>query len=46
MLVRQEQPGDVESVRAIVAAAFARPDAPDQIPVEVGATDVPVGART
>ena len=39
MLVRQEQPGDVEIVRVIVAAAFARPDAPDQIPVEVTLLD-------
>ncbi len=39
MLVRQEQPDDVEIVRAIVAAAFARSDAPDQIPVEVTLLD-------
>lgn len=34
MLVRREQPGDVEIVRDIVEAAFTRPEAPDQIPVE------------
>ena len=39
MLVRQEQPGDVEIVRVIIAVAFARPDAPDQIPVEVTLLD-------
>lgn len=39
VLVRQEQPGDVEIVRVIVAAAFARPDAPDQITVEVTLLD-------
>ncbi len=35
MLVRREQPGDVTAVHSIVAAAFARPDTPDDAPVEV-----------
>lgn len=35
MLVRREEPGDVETVQSIVASAFARPDAPGVIPVEV-----------
>jgi len=39
VLIRREQPGDVDAVRAIVAAAFARPDEPDQTPVEVGLLD-------
>ncbi len=39
MLVRREQPDDVETVRSVVAAAFARPEAPDQVPVEVGLLD-------
>ncbi|MGH3932478.1 MAG: GNAT family N-acetyltransferase [Pseudonocardiaceae bacterium] len=39
MLVRREQPGDVETVRDIVAAAFARPDGPERVPVEVTLLD-------
>jgi putative acetyltransferase len=35
MLVRREQPGDVAAVQSIVATAFARPDTPDDAPVEV-----------
>lgn len=35
VLVRREEPGDVDTVDAIVAAAFARPDARGQVPVEV-----------
>ncbi|MGC9668336.1 GNAT family N-acetyltransferase [Planosporangium sp. 12N6] len=35
MLVRQEQPGDVSAVRAVVAAAFAGDDDPDRVPAEV-----------
>ena len=36
VLIRREQPGDVDAVRAIVAAAFARPA---ETPVEVGLLD-------
>jgi len=39
MLVRREQPGDVEIVRGIVAAAFAHPEAPERVPVEVTLLD-------
>ena len=39
MLVRREQPGDVEIVRAVVAAAFARSDVPESVPVEVTLLD-------
>lgn len=39
MLIRREQPADVEIVRGIVAAAFARPEAPAQVPVEVPLLD-------
>ena len=35
MLIRREQTGDVDVVQAIVAAAFARPNTPQQVPVEV-----------
>jgi len=36
MLIRREQPGDVATVQSGVEAAFARPEAPDETPVEVG----------
>jgi putative acetyltransferase len=39
VLVRREQAADVVAVRAVVAAAFALPDAPDRAPVEVGLLD-------
>jgi len=39
MLVRREQPSDVEVVGAVAAAAFAQPDSPDVAPVEVGLLD-------
>ncbi|MQA12721.1 MAG: GNAT family N-acetyltransferase [Pseudonocardiaceae bacterium] len=39
MLVRRSQPGDIETIRAVVATAFARPDAFDQVPVEVALLD-------
>ncbi|XVQ83186.1 GNAT family N-acetyltransferase [Microbispora siamensis] len=45
MLIRRENPGDVEAVRAVVAAAFApyeaarNPDRPDGLPVEVRLLD-------
>lgn len=39
VLIRREQPGDVEAVRAVVAAAFARPEAHAQLPTEVGLLD-------
>ena len=35
MLIRREHSGDVDVVQAIVAAAFARPNTPQQVPVEV-----------
>lgn len=41
MIIRRENPGDVEAVRAVVAAAFApyeaarNPDRPDGLPIEV-----------
>ncbi len=35
MLVRREQAGDVETVRDVVAAAFADTEAPERSPVEV-----------
>lgn len=39
MLVRREQPGDVEVVRGVVAAAFARPENLGRVPVEVTLLD-------
>jgi putative acetyltransferase len=45
MLIRRENPGDVEAVRAVVAAAFApyeaarNPDRPDGLPLEVTLLD-------
>src|SRR3982074_1867177 len=39
MLIRREQTGDIEVVQAIVAAAFARPNTPQQVPVEVTLLD-------
>lgn len=39
MLVRREEPGDIETVQSVVAAAFARQDAPGEVPVEVGLLD-------
>lgn len=39
VLIRRERPGDVEAVQAVVAAAFARPEAPRQLPMEVGLLD-------
>ncbi len=36
MLIRREESGDVEAVRAVVAAAFASPEAPEKLPIEVG----------
>lgn len=39
MLIRREQPADIPTVRAVVAAAFARPEAPDHVPVEVALLD-------
>jgi hypothetical protein len=44
MLVRREEPADVATVRAVVTAAFARPDLPAaDVPVaDVPVADVPV----
>lgn len=39
VLIRRERPGDVEAVQAVVAAAFARPEAPAQLPIEVALLD-------
>lgn len=39
MLVRREQPGDVPSVRRVVAAAFSRPGNSTDLPVEVTLLD-------
>jgi putative acetyltransferase len=39
VLVRREEPGDVETVRSVIALAFARPDAPGEVPVEVRLLD-------
>lgn len=39
MLVRREQSGDVEIIRGVVAAAFAPPEAPERVPVEVTLLD-------
>ncbi len=35
MLIRRESVGDADAIRAITAAAFARPERPDQAPPEV-----------
>ncbi|EIV91725.1 GNAT family N-acetyltransferase [Frankia sp. QA3] len=39
MLVRRETPADIPAIRAVTAAAFADPAAPDRIPGEVGLVD-------
>ncbi|MGH3937053.1 MAG: GNAT family N-acetyltransferase [Pseudonocardiaceae bacterium] len=39
MLVRREQPGDVETVRRVVAAAFAGREGSERIPVEATLLD-------
>ncbi len=39
MLIRRETSADVEAVRAVIAAAFARPDQPDAVPAEVALVD-------
>jgi putative acetyltransferase len=39
VLVRRERADDVAAVRAVVAAAFARPDAGQRPPIEVGLLD-------
>ena len=36
MLVRREVPGDVEGIRTVHASAFADPEHPERLPVEVG----------
>ncbi|MFI7608395.1 GNAT family N-acetyltransferase [Micromonospora sp. NPDC049366] len=39
MLIRRETPADVDAVRAVHSAAFAKPDAPDTVPVEATLVD-------
>jgi putative acetyltransferase len=39
VLIRRESPGDADAIRAITAAAFARPDRPDRAPPEVRLVD-------
>ena len=39
MLIRREQPEDVGGIRAVVAAAFADPEARERVPVEVDLLD-------
>ncbi|MEH0934172.1 GNAT family N-acetyltransferase [Micromonospora psammae] len=39
MLIRRETAADVDAVRAVHAAAFAKADAPDAVPVEAGLVD-------
>ena len=39
VLIRRERPEDVGAVRAVVAAAFADPEAPERLPVEVDLLD-------
>lgn len=39
MLVRREVPSDVEGIRAVHASAFADPEQPERLPVEIGLVD-------
>lgn len=39
MLIRRETSADVEAVRAVIAAAFTRPDQPGVVPAEVALVD-------
>jgi putative acetyltransferase len=39
VLVRREVPGDVEGIRTVHASAFADPEHPERLPVEVGLVD-------
>ena len=39
MLIRRDRPADQSAVRAVLAEAFADPEAPQQAPVEVGLVD-------
>ena len=39
VLIRPERPGDIEAVRAVVEAAFARSEVPALVPAEVGLLD-------
>lgn len=39
MIIRRENPEDVDVIRAVTAAAFARPDEPGQAPPEAGLVD-------
>lgn len=39
VLVRRERTDDVAAVRAVVAAAFSRPEAAGRVPIEVGLLD-------
>jgi len=39
MLIRRERPADHTAVRAVIAGAFKNPEAPPDMPVEVGLVD-------
>lgn len=39
MLIRRETPADIEAVRAVHTAAFAKGDTPDAVPVEAALVD-------
>lgn len=39
MIVRRETPADAGAIHAVHSAAFARPEAPDSVPVEAGLVD-------
>ena len=39
MLIRREMPGDQAVIRVVTAAAFARPQTPEQVPPEAGLVD-------
>ncbi|MGH9025085.1 MAG: GNAT family N-acetyltransferase [Acidimicrobiia bacterium] len=39
MIIRREQPGDDDPIRRVHRLAFARPDTPDEDPVEAGLVD-------
>jgi putative acetyltransferase len=39
MLIRRETSADIDAVRAVHAAAFVRPEAPEKVPAEAGLVD-------
>ncbi|MCW6007377.1 N-acetyltransferase [Micromonospora sp. CPCC 205371] len=39
MTIRRESPADAGAIHAVHSAAFARPEAPDSVPVEAGLVD-------